>query len=609
MDKATEKYQIMVENRLIYISRLIKQIPKEISVSVLEKLPEEFFQVLFGLFSAVKLKLSLAQIEQLQLIILYLRLTGGANILLTQYENDYYFINLDNAFGLFSNKVFSYDDKEEVIEKAIKNTEIYLPEITELFKDKFFSLLKENKKLVKGKLKLVIITHNNPEILKARVEGYIGNFLQFNHKNIKIIIFDSSDEAFAKKSKAVVEQLKKKYAEITYLDNNFRNKFINELIQKSKEAFPELSTDKFEFYIPYVFGRNDFYPTYGRNFNFISQFLKDDPFILVDESCKPKVLTYETGILKKAIKQMISKNILDLKNLGSYISKEEENKTQFLPVDFISYFKNSNINAPQYVRYSGQKGLNKYYHLIRELGFDLGNKKIFAGLTDNLNSLETESFIRSINTEAFVYAEKKNNASVIRDLCRYFPEFSSRLRVTVPENIRIDDSILGLNYTHFSNVIPIETNFALYSTPPEKDKVTTVEDIYNDFFSQFFHFTYYSLIRELEGIMPKRVSKLVNYFEAIDLIEIPPLIFENAYKYSAQCIKVFENCLKIAHEKKDTKTIKKIEKANKAFKHQLFSVNKDEYEKKVTSIVTNIFRHYSSCLLASELVNATLSKK
>src|SRR5687768_11806974 len=108
------------EKKIYFISSLIYRIDKFYNcVNFLEKLPDNVVATIFGLNKISKINLPLSLIENLQLLILYLRMCGGLDLEIRKKEDKFFLINFDTVIEEISN--FEYKYRDELLSKTIDN--------------------------------------------------------------------------------------------------------------------------------------------------------------------------------------------------------------------------------------------------------------------------------------------------------------------------------------------------------------------------------------------------------------------------------------------------------------------------------------------------------
>jgi hypothetical protein len=445
---------------------------------IVKFLPEEFFQVLLGIRNSCLINLDINLIKKIQLLIFYLRLISGIEIYLVNKYNKFFLVNINDNFSKIAekNKFISYKKfVNDFIDKVINNDKF---DIKSNFKNIFLSnLYKRNIIKIKSPIKdIVIITHNRPEILKRTVQEYINNFNIFGYTDIKITISDDSDEVYYIKNKEVLKDIN---YDIEHIYLNEKYKKIN-FIKKKYLNYSES--------IDYIFGINNFKTNIARNRNFVSFLLKNRNFVSIDDDSRPIVLTYSFETIFKAIKRMFENNDFELINITKYVNNK--NKI-FLPVNFIGNFSNYDLEFLKYSKYSGIEDDSLFYQLLKLFSY-------YLKIDDNL-------FLINSFTEKFF--SKKSQG-----LCLFFPDKLNNYKFTLPENFRLEDTIIGINYYNETLKYPISSNFAIYHDKKIDFININKSDLKNEVISTFIFLIY-------ENFFSLNVDKYL-------YIKIPDSIFQ-----------------------------------------------------------------------------------
>lgn len=552
MKKPLKYIRVEQIKKLVYISRLTKNLGNFFPEGFIKELPQDFFLFLLGIKNSFKIEEESNQIN-LILLILLLRLTGGLEINL-KFESDYLFlVNEERNIG-------NYDFP------SVK--EIFLKEISNSSPEQNNSDLKT----------IVILTCNRPVILYETIKEYIRNFRIFGHK-IKIIVSDDSDEENSEINSNLIKDIQKVYHDIVHIDKKMKQLLIKDLTQRAIKKFPLINQERFRYYIPYTFGGEGFDSSYGRNRNFVSFYMKGNSFVMVDDDSRPVVLSYETNVIREAIREMISGDTKELSEVEGYINEKE--KTCFYDVDFMGYFKTSEINLPQYVKYSGAIDMETFYTKIKQQGINLSDLNII-----NKNRL---------SSGVFLYGEKDREKAGVKGLCCYFPQNTENLRVTLPENYRLEDIILGVNYYLAYNKCPVETNFALFHN---KDLNPNIEiryihqeirgrTIYHEFLflsegipRNNFVFNLYNILQNQKHLNKDKLQELVRYKR---------YIFE-----------IFKRALQVGLRDNNETIIRNLVEIIEDLKSELFGLPDEEYITFTENLILNVFRDLSSSMLLWE---------
>jgi hypothetical protein len=599
-----------IRNRFSYIGQLIR-LSSEVNKGFLSQLQEVFYQTLIGLFPYCPLNLESKFLESLQYLIYYLRITSGIDIFIIKYNNLFLFVNFDNIISKFSDKI-TYSQKNNIILSLLKNLPfelsnapnsgfIYLPDL----KNKFLQNLEEQSNLdIKSNIKsLVILTHNRPNVLENTLNEYIANLKKFGHKDIRIIISDDSDKNYSIENFNIVEVFRKKFNYIFYLNNSDKENILNFFIKEAENLFPDINRSKLEKYLFYTFGGiGD--ASHGRNRNFVFLLLNKEDFLMVDDDCSPNVLTINQKVVQTAIKRLSEQGFTDLNLLENFILPKEKNDLELLPVDFISYFSNSNRQIPQYVKYSGQKDIKSIYILLSQLGFTPQNFGVYQLLSKRISEKELDVLKKSLETKYFIYGEKENHKIMLKGLCCYFPLGAFQTKLTIAENFRVEDLIIGANYKFLNNIIPVEANIAMYhQSDIDRSKTLKPEYIYSELFCLLIYYTYFTLLKDLTGNVSEKVLTLNRILESSEMVKVPEAAFKKFYEYRDEFISILNNCIEISKDQADTYEILIYIRNN--LKKLFFSVSQEEFEKEVKYLVRNILKDYSNSLILSGFLEKT----
>lgn len=595
------KFSENTENKILFVANLLHNLDKIINcINFLEKLNENTLKTIFCLNKINKLNLDLSLIKELQLLVLYLRMSGGLDLEMVpkgspeEIKNSLEFF-LVNGIAEELNG-FDYRKKDEIITKTIER--FSEPEIrnSKYSKNFLINLVKHNN-LVKGKFflnTLVILTHNRPETLDKCLNAYIKNIEKFNHKGIKIIVSDDSDYSYSKQNKEIIENLRSEYPFIEHLDFSLRESFINNLIETAINNFPPVNANMFKYFIPYTFGGANFPGSYGRNRNFVSFYLKKQAYVCVDDDSLPQVLTYSHNLLKNTIGKMAENNFFDLSDIRRFI-EGKSGDYQFIDVDFFGYFQNFNTSTLQYTRYSGIRDMNLIYYLVKELDFNMEEVDAFE-LFDQENPTEFKKFKKEFPFIVFLYKNRENFKPRMQGLCCYFPPDSDELRVTIPEKLRVEDLCLGNNYFLTTGKYPIETNFSIYHDKKTALESISPEEIHLEVISFILYDLYLQLSRQLKPDFKKMVFVLQEQLKT-EKIVVPDKSFQFIEKQKEHIIGLLNKCLKVAIDKRDFQKAEKVKILLKEIKKEFFSKSNEKIRNEISSIINNVIQNYTECMV------------
>jgi len=534
----------------IWISRLIKQFSTKKSKEWLKEQKEDLFLFLSGINQNFSLKAEKDEdIENLLYLVIQLRLTGGVPINFQKKDDDFLF---------FINPDFSFIEKKE----AVKD--------------------------------LAILTCNRPELLKYTLEKYSENISKFAHSNIVITVFDDSEEEQGLLNRKIVKELQKNSIKIKYLAKKQKNILISDLINKAKITYPKLASDKFYRYIPYTFGGEGIKPSYGRNRNFVSLFYQEKSFIMIDDDSAPIVQTISENQLFSAIKKMLKSGENELSKIHNYLPKKEIIEINYLDVDFIGYFNRTRKEIPQYVKYSGAKDMGADFRLLKQWGispFEAGAKSL---IPPKISKDSFSKIIEDLESDLFIYGEESEQIPIIKGLCCYFPPKSNGLRVTIPEDIRIEDLILGVNYFFYYKKSPIETNFSLFHQKTIRN--ITTEYIHQEIFAGLVFSIYLELLKSLNKEDLEKDLSLFYYRARINW-KIADNIFNIYKENNDKMLAIFNNCRLIAEKSGNIDLSEKIKHFNDSLWQTFYGQKKDEYEKKINDEVNRILKEFCECLI------------
>lgn len=439
-------------------------------------LPESFFQVLMGIRKSSIINLEINLIKKIQLLIFYLRLISGIELYLVKKDNDFFFINIDDNFSkiIEKNKFISYKKfVEDFINENINQNINIESNLKELFLN---CIYRRNIIKIKSPIKdIVILTHNRPDYLRKTIQEYINNFNIFGLTDIKITISDDSDEEYYIKNKEVLKNIDYDIEHI-YLTEKYK------IINNIKEEY-----SKYSDLLDYMFGLNNFKSNVARNRNFVSLLFKNKSFISIDDDSRPLVLTYSFQIINNSIQKMFENNDFNLINIEKYI--ENDNKI-FLPVNFIGNFSNYDLGILKYSKYSGIRDTSLFYHLDKLFSFYL---------TNNINNLlEVSTF-----TEKFF-------SEVLQGLCIYFNNDHIKYSYSLPEDFRLEDIFIGLNYSSYSSYYPISTNFSLYHNKKINIQNINYNHLKNEIISTIVFFIYKTFTKNGILYSEENINILIN---------------------------------------------------------------------------------------------------
>jgi hypothetical protein len=582
-------------NKLFFLANITKEVISLLdNFSFLNQLDKNFFNVLYGLVPVCRLNSGKEELKELLLLILYLRLTGGVDIFIRNISGEFYFINFDAIEDQYwiNNKIqIDYSFREKHILDEVRA--IYDPHTDDYLKNTILKFEPVNSYLPDNNLNtLVILTHNRNDILSPCLEDYIASLENFRHRDVRIIVSDDSDPFYSGLNEKIIEKAKERYPDIEHLSPHRRDHLLSQMISQAIEKFPQTDNNYFKNYIPYTFSMGGFEPSYGRNRNFISYYLKGTAFVSVDDDSKPKVLTYSRRVLQNAISQMVDGADYDLKNLFLYIPAGEEEK-QFINVDFFGHFKNFNTSILQYTKYSGNRDINLYFRAIRELGFDLaavGAYELFGGGPELVAELK-----REFPDITYTYREKDNSKLKMQGLCCYYPKNFSGLRITIPEKLRLEDLFLGPNFFLETELYPIETNFAVYHDKKIEQPVSPKE-IHLEIISIIFYDLYVQIARRLGGNTGEIVYSLYQALQE-QQIKVPEKSLEYIETHKIQILNLFNNCLKIALQANETEKTEQTRQVIRELEKEFYSLNKEEYEDFINNFINNIMKKYANSMV------------
>jgi hypothetical protein len=552
-------------NKLIFIAAIINKAAREMDQpGLISAMPEEFFLTLAGQEEICLLDLNRQELEDIQLFIFYARLIGGLEISLIKKDNLFYFVNINANYEKQSkpeNENSYYPVfYREFTERAVKN---YRESgNSSSLKEKLLNGLpgKEHNCKIRS---LVILTHDRPSDLEKALGEYIGNFSEFGHTGINIIVSDDSNHLFAEKNQEIVSRFKLNFPGITYLGPREKK----EIIEKINT--PENSRN----FLNYIFGGENFPPSFGRNRNFSAFYLKEEAFITVDDDCRPRVLTYEREVVKKAIGKMAEQGITDLAKLEEFIDKPLDAPTAFLKVDFTGYFENAAPMILRYVKYSGAEDGDLASYLLNSLNLvEPGDRKNFP---------EINKKILFIN---------KQWEPKLQGLCCFFPAGPGNFRLTLPEDIRVEDAITGLNYLAETGTSPLSSNIALYHEKTGDISGITPKLVHLDLISMVFYYVYRHLVfQQLAG-----KENIFNYIN--NDLEIKGTFWQEYHKETGIILQNLKQAAELAISKNETVKAEKIRIIIEGLEKEIFSLPRVEYEKKLEKFINNILKNYLNCL-------------
>lgn len=341
-----------------------------------------------------------------------------------------------------------------------------------------------------NKPEICLLTCNRYKQLERCIKSYLDNLSLFGHNNVNFTIFDDSRKDIDKNIKISESynikliSLEEKYKYVNFLINNIFK-------------YPEYIINS----VNHTFGNYNINPSFGRNRNFISFFMKDKSYISIDDDSIPFVLTYKPEYIKYSIENFIRKKNKDFKFLKFFVPENSEKI--LIPVDFYYKFKYSNINEYQYVKYSGNVDMELMLMFFQQLGIDLNNSKILEYMKEALP-------IKDSDTRLFMREIKRD--SNMRGLSIFYPSNTFDFRVTTADDYRIEDLILGTNYLISTKKIPLEVNISLYH---DKDLnfYMKFEDIIKEFNGTVIYSFYYNLMKKI--VFNTKIDPVSDLFNSI----------------------------------------------------------------------------------------------
>jgi hypothetical protein len=588
-------------NKLFFLANSVKEVISLLdNFSFLNSLGNDFFNVLYGAKPVCQLRLNIQQKEELLLFILYMRMVGGLNIF-TDYQNGFYFINFDvieeNYLQVNPGQI-DYRDRKKYISAAIKaENENDIPDNN--LKDIILNQQIENYLIESGLNTLVILTHNRSEVFKVCLEHYINNLKHFKHQGVRIIVSDDSDLIFARQNEEIVEKAKERFPNIEYISPISRDKILTPLIEAAAKNYPQTDSNFFKNYIPFTFAMGGFPSTYGRNRNFVSFYLKGRPFVSVDDDSKPQVLTYSVNVFKEAVKKLVDSGNYDLNSLYSYIPLEETEK-QFVNVDFFGYFKIFNRKNLQYTRYSGHRDINLFFYFISELGFNPETVGAFEVFGRN-EPEQLAEFKKEFPFITFIYKEKENKKLRMQGLCCYFPAEYHKLRVTIPENLRIEDLCFGANYFLETGNRPVETNFAIYHDKQIYQTISAT-DIHFEILSTVFFELYLQISVKTGGEPADMVFTLYDALLRQQIV-IPEKSWQYIENQKKQVTDLYKRGLKQAELEKNSEKIYKVNKMLKELEPEFYSLTGHGNKAWTTTFINDVMRKYINSMVLWFMLN------
>ena len=583
-------------NKLIFLANLLNEVSNILANSAfLGKLDYPFFNLLYGLSPSYKLPDDSEQLEQLLLLILYLRLTGGLDIFVRNYQDGIYLINFAYIEENFAGEI-DYRKRDQYISDILKKETIeYSSALKEiLLKPESLTPSPDNNLNT-----LVILTHNRPEQFKICLEQYINNLKKFKHNSVKIIVSDDSEPAYSSHYQEIIKEAQQTYPKIEYLNNQAKEQIIAPLIEQAIKKYPQTDSNFFRYYIPYIFSINSLTSSVGSNRNFISYYLKGKAFVCVDDDSRPQVLTYTTAVFKSAVKQMVTEKNFDLRKINNYISATAEQ--QLINVDFWSYYQHYNYGKVQYVRYSGHRDINSYFHFIKEFGFDLEAIGVYDLFSGNQPDKLAE-FKRNFPYITYTYQEKENHKLRMHGLCCYYPPNFFKMRVTLPEKLRIEDLLLGAGFFLETGIHPVENGFALYHDRPSAETSLSAADIHHEIISIILYDIYLQLLGRLSGNTREKIFSLYHALQA-QQVDIPESSFQYIEHHKKLLVKIFSNALKQAEKVNDEQKITKIKKITVELEVEFFSGSYEENKQRVKLFINNVIKKYINSVVTWLMLN------
>jgi hypothetical protein len=323
-------------NYLFHLQKQINLLGKYINTEVLNYLHEDFFQIISGLKSEVKLELDKKISLDTFIFLIYFKIVNGSDI---------FFEIKENILNIKNNDVFD-NLKIEKIKELLLNEEI--------------------ETIDNSDIPIVILTCNRTEQLKECIKEYLNNFNIFSHSKVKIFVSDDSN----------IENL----IENKKLENTYNIKVIN---SEEKTFFIDNLFKKKDNNIYYTFGGNKLNSSYGRNRNFVSLYFYQKEFISLDDDSLPFTLTVKPNFIYDYIKDL---EYISCKNLDDLINCKNLS-TFLIPIDFYTYYKFF-AKKLMFSKYCGQKDMETYYILIKQMNIDF--RKIGV---KNKSRLEPDYFI------------------------------------------------------------------------------------------------------------------------------------------------------------------------------------------------------------------------
>jgi hypothetical protein len=453
-------------NDIYHLKKQVSVISKYFKIDFLYLMPEEFFELLVSENDVFCIYLNNPILYDILTFIILLIIVSGRPIDIQIKDNYVCIINY----------------------RAKKN-KLKLP-IKKIFFQNEIDYIENN-----DKPEIAILTFNRYRQLERCIKAYLGNLKLFSHDDVKITVFDDSNKDVDKN----VEICKSYNVDIITLERKYS--YINSLINKLSNS-PKHIIDA----INYTFGNYNINSSFGRNRNFISFFMKNKSYISLDDDSLPFTLTYKPENIKKAIEYFIKINKKEFQYLKYYLPNNTEKI--LIPVDFYYKFKYSKISDYQYVKYSGTPDSELIIMFFRQLGIDLNHTKILEYLNEPL-------FLKDIDTRLFMKEIRRD--SRLRGLCVFYPSNTYDLRVTISDNYRIEDLMLGMNNLIVRNNNPLEVNISLYH---DKDLNFYIkfEDIIKEFNGATIYSIYYNFMKEI--IFDKKLEPVSTLFNIMNKLDV-----------------------------------------------------------------------------------------